>query len=279
MQRYLFTDGENAVQEVESDQALHSLINLTADTAAIRIWVFNTREWISYAAFIKQRPDFIKKEIILTVPEKKYENTLQPVKSRGRLKKAILFVVAAAGIFLVYNFTRIHWVKASPLNISAARPANVPPMDVDSLINDIEYNRGQTLDRSTRNNLRLRNTWPDLVELKLQASRETSSAGTRFSNLIMTIDNSTGNILDNALVKLQLWKNNEVAASDTFRFANIKYDAQLARQLSQEYKGDSISVSFESLQSKGFNFCYSASMKTAQGIMRTGGFAEPSSNG
>lgn len=265
MQRYLFTDGENAVQEVESDQALHSLINLTADTAAIRIWVFNTREWISYAAFIKQRPDFIKKEIILTVPEKKYENTLQPVKSRGRLKKAILFVVAAAGIFLVYNFTRIHWVKASPLNISAARPANVPPMDVDSLINDIEYNRGQTLDRSTRNNLRLRNTWPDLVELKLQASRETSSAGTRFSNLIMTIDNSTGNILDNALVKLQLWKNNEVAASDTFRFANIKYDAQLARQLSQEYKGDSISVSFESLQSKGFNFCYSASMKNRAG--------------
>lgn len=265
MQRYLFTDGESAVQEAESDQALQALINQATDTSAVRIWVFNTREWITYAAFVRNNPGFVQKEIVVPVIEQQYAKPVKTGATKGRIKKIVLFGVAAAGIFLIYNFTKIKWEKAAPLHFTAIRPANVPLMDIDSLINDIEYNRGQTIDRSTRNNLRLRNNWPELIDLKLQASRETSSEGTRFSNLVLTIDNSTGNVLDNALVRLQLWKNNQVAASDTFRFANIKYDAPLARNLIQEYKGDSLSVSFESLQSKGFNFCYAASMKNRAG--------------
>ena len=262
MDKFLFTDGMNGVREVQSQQELQILIESAEQKDKIRIWLFSSNEWISYPAFSKQVPSINKKDkavatVAKTVPVKKSRN--------GWVKKMLYITGAATGIFLVVNFTKIKWEKAEPVNISAARPDNVPEMDMDSLIWEIEDSRGQTIDKNTKNNLRLRNTWPDRIELKLHAEREISNATSRYYNVDIAIDNSTGFNLDNALVKLMVWRNNKVNSSDTLRFTNIRYDKLLTRQITDTYRGDSISVVFESIKAKAFNFCYSAATKNNSG--------------
>lgn len=262
MDKFLFTDGMNSVREVQSQQELQILIESTEQPDKIRIWLFSSNEWISYAEFRKQVPAINKKDkavaaVAKTVPVKKSHN--------GWVKKILYVTGAAAGVFLVVNFTKIKWEKAEPLNISAVRPENVPEMDMDSLIWEIEDSRGQIIDKNTKNNLRLRNTWPNRIELKLHTERETRSAWSRYFNVDISIDNSTGFNLDNAVVKLMVWKNNKVNSTDTLRFTNIRYDKLLTRQLDNTYRGDSISVAFESIKAKAFNFCYSAATKNNSG--------------
>jgi hypothetical protein len=262
MDKFLFTDGTNGVREVQSQQELQILIESAEQPDKIRIWLFSSNEWISYAAFCKQAPAIHKKDkavptVTKTVPVKKSRN--------DRVKKILYITGAAAGVFLVVNFTKINWERAEPVNIPAVRPENVPAMDMDSLIWEIEESRGQTIDKNTKNNLRLRNTWPDRIELKLHAERETSSAGSRYFNVDISIDNSTGFNVDNAVVKLMVWNDSKVNSTDTLHFADIRYDKLLTRQLDHTYRGDSISVLFESIKAKAFNFCYSAATKNNSG--------------
>jgi hypothetical protein len=169
------------------------------------------------------------------------------------------------GILLVYNFTRMTWEHAGILTIAAARPENVPAMDVDSLISDIELKRGQRIDKNTKNNLRLRNTWPDKILLQVAADHDVSNAGKKYYNISVSIDNTTGHTLDKAVVKLNVWKNSAVTTSDTLQFDNLTFSGLVKRELQKEYKGDSLSVAFESVQAKGFNFCYSADKENNSG--------------
>ena len=257
MNKYLFTDGINGVKELQSQEELQTQIGTAEYPDKIRIWIFSSNEWISYAAFQKKYPFVVKKETAVA----SVSTAAIPVRTRRAkqwLKKFLFVSGAAAGVFLIFNFTKMKWTKAAPVNIAAARPGNVPLMDIDSLIMTIEDDRGEFLDRSTRTNLRLRNTWPERIELRLNSERETSSAGSRYFNVDISIDNTTGFTIDEAIVKLSVWKNGKTSSTDTLKFNNIRYDKLSARQLSDTYRGDSIDVSFESIRAKAFNFCYSA---------------------
>ena len=117
------------------------------------------------------------------------------------------------------------------MEVTAATAENVPLMNVDSLVQVIEFARGQKLDRVTATNLRIRNTWPDRMQLKLKSERETSKAGTKFYNVNIFIDNSTGYNIDNAVVELSNWKNEQVIKVDTFHFNFIGYAAPATRKL------------------------------------------------
>ena len=264
MSKYLFTDGINGVKEIQSQEELQTQIGSAPYPEKIRIWIFSSNEWISYTAFQKKYPFAINKEIA-PASFSTLEMTAQSGKGRHWLKKFLIVSAAAAGVFLIFNFTKVKWTKAAPVNITAARPDNVPVMDIDSLIMTIEEDRGTLLDKSTRTNLRLRNGWPDRIELRLQAERETGSAGSRYSNAAISIDNTTGFNLDEAIIKLSVWKNGKLNDTDTLRFNNIQYDKLSSRQLSDTYRGDSIAVSFESVRAKSFNFCYTASVKNNSG--------------
>jgi hypothetical protein len=275
MNKYLFTDGINEVKELQSQEELQTQIGTAPYPDKIRIWIFSSNEWISYAAFSKKYPFSIKREKPATINDnpsatskprlKDAVGPEQPATRSHWLKKFLFVSSAAAGVFLIFNFTKMKWTKAAPLNISAARPANVPLMDIDSLIMTIEDDRGIFIDRSTRTNLRLRNTWPDRIELKLNSERETNNAGSRYFNIDISIDNTTGFNLDEAIVKLSVWKNGKTSNTDTLKFNNIRYDKLSARQLNDSYRGDSIAVSFESIRAKAFNFCYSAAVKNNSG--------------
>jgi hypothetical protein len=267
MEKYLFTDGTNVIREVQSKEELNTLIQSSADPAMVRIWLFNTSEWISLADFNKRSNKFISSERKVAPVIEIKEQVKPPRKFiiRGLLKKALIGIIVAAAILLVYNFTKVTWQKTSPLSIIAERPANNPVTNVDSLIETIEALRGQKLDKITRTNLRIRNTWPDLLQLQLTADRDISREGLRYYNLELSVDNSTGYNIDNAIVKLAVWTNSQISSSDTLRFSNIGYASPARRKIEGVYKGDSISVSFTSVKSKVFNFCYSSDKKSNYG--------------
>jgi len=267
MEKYLFTDGTNVIREVESREELQSLIQTSAEPAKVRIWIFNTNEWVSLADFNKRtyRQNSLVKKTEPVIEDKKPPAPPRRSPIPGYLKKGLIGIVGAAAIFLVYNFTKVTWRKTSPLNITAERPANTPAVNVDSLIETVEALRGQKLDKITRTNLRIRNSWPDLIQLQLTADREISRSGSRYSNAEISVDNSTGYNLDNAIVKLDVWNESEVTGSDTIQFSNISYAALSKRKLESVYRGDSLSVSFISIKSKVFNFCYSSEKKSNYG--------------
>ncbi len=275
MNKFLFTDGTNGVVEVQSLEELEILVDNAIQVDKIKIWLFSSKEWISYATFRKQYPPLarkVKPVVFNDLVDAKNSNAIlrtdykqPPQKKRHWIKKYLFLVAATAGIFLVFNFTKIKWEKAEPLNTSAVRPANVPEMNIDSLIEEIEYTRAQPLDRNTRSNLRLRNTWPERILLQLIAAREMNGSSSRFFNVTVSVDNTTGFNLDNAVVKLSVWNAKRVVHTDTLQFSNIRYDKLAARELGNRYKGDSISIAFESIRAKAFNFCYSASTKNSSG--------------
>lgn len=259
MNKFLFTDGINGVREVKSQEELQRLAESAPQADKIRIWLFSSNEWISYAAFSKLKPAITRQEKPVTERNRNPSTIYrQPVAGTHWLKKFLFICAAAAGIILVFNFTKIKWQESAPVNTSAARPANVPVMDIDSLFAEIENARGQSIDRNTKTNLRLRNTWPERILLQLEADRETNGNSSRYFNVYVSIDNTSGFIVDNAVVELNTWKNNEVSSSDTLVFETINFDKVLKRHLNGTFRGDSISVSFKSIRAKAFNFCYTA---------------------
>ncbi len=264
MEKYLFTDGTSGVKEVQSREELQSLVQQSADPGRVRVWIFDTNEWINYSSFCKQYPFSPPKETKteIVVPR----TAVQRQQAGKRWLKKFLFVAAlVAGALLVFNFTSIKWEKTTPLSVTAQRPANAPLMDMDSLVATIEYTRGKPLDRSTRNNLRLRNTWPERILLQLNAERETSKVGTRHFHVDISIDNTTGLDLDSAIVKLLVWKRDKISRTDTLQFRDIRYDRQLVRRLNDIYRGDSLSLSFQSIRARAFNFCYTADVENNSG--------------
>jgi hypothetical protein len=261
MEKYLFTDGTNVVREVQSKEELHTVIQSSGDPGKIRIWIFSTSEWITCTEFSKRSvAKVIPLKKTAVKEEKKQEPVVTTPKPPRKHTGAIKFFIATltgAAIFLVYNFTRVKWHTASSLQITAARPENSPLVNVDSLVQIIEAARGQKLDKVTTTNLRIRNTWPDRIELKLKTDRDTGQAGTKFYNVEISIDNSTGYNIDNAIVELKEWKNDALNTVDTLHFNNIGYSELSGRKLDAEYRGDSLSISFLSIKARAFNFCYS----------------------
>jgi len=268
MKKYLFTDGTNVVREVQSKEELHSYIQSSGDPGRIRIWIFNTSEWITYDDFTKRSvtKGFPVRKTTINEEKKKEATVVRKLATKDtRLVKLFIAIFTGAAIFLVYNFTRVKWRTIPPLQVTAARPANTPQVNVDSLIQFIETLRGQKLDKVTLTNLRIRNTWPDRIELQLKSDRDTSEAGIKFYHVELSIDNSTGYNIDNAIVELKEWKNNVAARTDTIHFSNIDYTVLANRTMTTEYHGDSLSVSFLSIKAKSFNFCYSSDKESNYG--------------
>lgn len=267
MEKYLFADGTNVIREVRSDEELQSFIQSATEPAKIRIWIFNSSEWISLAEF-NRRKQPLPPQPGRNQPAPPPSPPKQPAgRSRfnAALRSTLTIVAAAAVIALIYNFTRVSWRQTSPLTLQAARPANTPPANVDSLIETIEMLRGQKLDRVTRTNFRIRNTWPELIQLQLTADRDTSREGLRFYHTTLTIDNATGYQIDQAVVRLMQWKDGVAYQTDTLVFSNIPYSTPASRLLAGRMTADSLTLSFASLRAKSFNFCYSIDKKSNYG--------------
>lgn len=274
MQKYLFNDGTNVIKEVHSAEELKSLLRSCSDPTRTRIWVFDTNEWLSYTDFAKAYDfSFIpapgaKKSIQVNISESDEEEGASNWK--GKVKRFFFVLLVIAVALLIYNFTRLKWENAGTINIAASRPSNSPAIDVDSLISIIEMQRGQPLDKITKTNFRIRNTWPDKISLKLTGDKFSNKQQYKYENLELSIDNSTGYNIDNAVVQLNSWKKINadsfvVNSSDTFRFSNIGYVLPMKRKVGDDYKADSLSVSFYSLRSKVFNFCYSSEKESNYG--------------
>lgn len=265
MKKFLFTDGTTGVMEVQGTDELEDLIRQAAHPSRVRIWVYSSNEWISYDAYRKLYPAPLQRSGTTTGAIVSQTLPATSRKKAGGFRKMVYLFGAVAGVLLAVNFTQIKWEKADPVTSTAARPLNMPQMDIDSLIEEVEGARGQSLDRSTRTNLRLRNTWPDRILLQVAAERETNGSSSRFYNVNVSIDNTTGFFIDNAVVRYFVWRNGKIGQTDTLQFQSIRYDKLSKRQAPGRFRGDSISVAFESIRARAFNFCYSASTKNNSG--------------
>lgn len=273
MEKYLFNDGTNVVKEVHSSEELKSLLRSCNDPTRTRIWVFDTNEWVSYSDFAKAYNFSITPVLAMkkVEPPRPVENDESDTPGwRSKVKRFFIVILVVAVALLVYNFTRIKWENEGTVSISASRPVNSPDINVDSLIQVIEFQRGQSLDKVTKTNFRIRNTWPDKISLKLTGDIFSNKLTNKYENLELSVDNSTGYNLDNAVVQLNTWRKVKadsfaVNSADTFRFSNIGYVLPAKRKITDSYKGDSISVSFFSMRSKVFNFCYSSEKQSNYG--------------
>lgn len=252
MDKYLFTDGISGVREVHSREELFSLIQSATITEKARVWLFNSNEWIPAAFFLAKNP----------IPSHKAGNpaghSLPPVsRSRARrFRTPLLMLFIVTGTLLIFTFSSAGWENNGLTQFKAAWPANVPVLDQDSLVAQIEFSRGKTLDKSTRHNLRLRNTWPGQILLQIRSEKETRGSTSRFLQPEIVIDNASGAMIDQAIVALETWGKGRRIAADTLQFSNIRYDRELHRKLPMTFRSDSLSVSFISIRAKSFNFCY-----------------------
>lgn len=271
MEKYLFTDGTSGVKEVQSASELKSLVQASANPDKIRIWKFNTSEWLSFSDFAKSSA-FSLETAVINTEQINTNGTEVFVKRPRRWPKEYLFIIlAVAAGFLLYNFTHIKWEKQGTVELFAQRPDNSPLLDVDSLIAEIENVRGLSLDKITRFNFRLRNTWPEKISLKLSAEKFTNRSTNKYSNIEISMDNATGYDIDNAVAQLNVWKkdggNLKIEQTDTVQFSNIGYVLPEKRELNDSYRGDSLSVSFFSIRARSFNFCYAADKTSNYGNM------------
>ena len=284
MEKYLFTDGTSGVKEVQSADELKTLVQASNDPSKIRIWKFNTSEWVSFADFSKGMDSRLFDLSAATTPGNSVHNNVNGteviVKPRRRWLREFFYIILAVGTgFLLYNFTKIKWEKQGTLELSAQRPGNSPLLDVDSLIAEIENTRGQALDKITHINFRLRNGWPDKISLKLSAELFNNKSTNKYSNIELTLDNSTGYNLDNAVVQLNVWNRDaaiyKINRADTVEFSNIGYALPMKRMLSSSYRGDSMSINFLSIKARSFNFYYSADKESNYGNLNDRWFWNP----
>ncbi len=265
MEKYLFNDGTNGVREVRSKEELDKLIQSAENIAAVRIWVFNTSEWLNYN-------DFKKLYALAVIPARKRvppsaNLPAAPVRSYKWIKRLLLLVVVIGVAALGYIFTREKWVKLAPVSIQASVPENMPVLDIDSLIAVIEKPRKKALDEVTRTNLRIRNSWPDRVRAQVFAQRDSSGRTILFNNLQLSIDNATGYKIDEVVIRLEVWKGGAISREESFAFKNVGYDALTKRDINRSYKGDSLLMVYEKVRSKAFNFCYEEKKKSTSGNM------------
>ena len=256
MDKYLFTDGTNGVREVYSKEELLTLISSAPEPARARIWVFHSNEWISATAFISQQP---KGTFVHTnsSPAVSAELTTIPVQKKKGWTLLGYSLAAIAAALLIFNFTRAGWEPDGSFSNTTLRPVNVPRLDPDSLALVIEWQRGKALDKGTRTNLRIRNNWPDYLQAGLKADKEKKGNTNRISNINISLDNTSGYLIDEAVIRILSWKNGKSSIADTVRFKGIRYDKILNRQLNGSFRADSLSLAFEMIRSKSFNFCYS----------------------
>ena len=256
MDKYLFTDGTNGVREVYSKEELLTLISSAPEPARARIWVFHSNEWISATAFISQQP---KGTFVHTnsSPVVSAELTTIPVQKKKGWTLLGYCLAAITAALLIFNFTRAGWEPNGSFSNTTFRPDDVPRLDPDSLALVIEWQRGKALDKGTRTNLRIRNNWPDYLQASLKADKEKKGNTNRINNINISLDNTTGYQIDEAVIRILSWKNGKSSIADTVRFKGIRYDKILNRQLNDSFRADSLSLEFEMIRAKSFNFCYS----------------------
>jgi hypothetical protein len=276
--KFLFNDGSGSTREVYSEEELNILINNVQQKEKIRIWKFNTSQWITYADYIRERPARPER-FKVPVPDETIalDTGHTPQRSApGKFKKfltTLKIVIISASILgvitlLAFVLLKKEWLDAAPGLVFAERPVNSPPLNTDSLVTIIQQTEFRTLDKLTKTNLRLRNNWPDKIVLSLQyEKRQHANDATlfRFENSAISIENTTGYELDNAVVELKVWKLHQNIRTDTFHFAAVSYVGPSVKYTVKQYEGDSLSVNFQKIRSYGLNFCYSYGLPSVSG--------------
>lgn len=275
--KFLFNDGSGSVREVHSEEELNILINNTSQKQLIRIWLFNSSQWISYNDYLRiQKPSPLKKFQVPLIEEsvatEEQNQTAAPRKITKFLTTVKVVVISAAiiGIATVVAFALMkkEWLEPSSAIVYADRPENSPTINTDSLVAVIQETEFRILEKLTKTNLRLRNNWPDKIVLSLAYSKSQNANDNtrfRFDHTTINLENTTGYDLDNAVVEVKVWRLHQNVLTDTFHFAAVRHAIPAVKDTGKEYQGDSISLNFQKIRSYGLNFCYTYDLPSVSG--------------
>jgi hypothetical protein len=289
--KFLFNDGSGKIRELSSKEELDYYISISPDKQKLKIWLYHSSSWISYEEFLKRaathkspwngKPETVQPAVVI---EKSIAPTPPPpapaIKEKKRHAQTVtkplqlllnicIVLVVAGGVYAALFYSQKEWTDPQFFDTTASRPHNTPPLNADSLIHMIEVKEKRTLDKLTKMNLRLRNNWPEKIVLTLQGQQQThlkNDSIRRFENLQCIVKNFTGYTIDHAVVMLQVWQSGSPKIQDTFRLEQIDHRGDAyTLNISNTYKGDSLTIRFSSIRSFGLNFCYSYEEPTISG--------------
>jgi hypothetical protein len=289
--KFLFNDGSGKIREMSSKEELDYHVSISPDRDKIKIWLYHSSSWISYQEFLKKAPSNwqtlngkaetvkpVQVDILVTETPKSFTSPV--VKEKKQRPPTVtkplqivlnicIVLVVAGGVYAALFYNTKEWTESRIYEAKAVRPANAALVNVDSLIHTIEVKEMRTLDKLTKMNLRLRNNWPEKIVLSLQGQQQKhlkKDSTLRFNELQCIVKNFTGYEIDEAVVSINVWKDGAMKTQDTFRLQHIGYRGEPYTQtISNTYKGDSLTIHFQSIRSFGLNFCYSYEKPTISG--------------
>lgn len=291
--KFLYNDGSGKVREVASKEELDYHLGISPDKSKVRVWLYHSSKWITYEDYLKSASGFktIKEEPPTQIETPKPVKTApvvspfvpSPPPSAHKEKRVrpqtvtkplqfilniCIVLVVAGGVYAALFYNTKEWTEPNSFEVTAARPANSPPVHADSLIQTLEVKEMRTLDKLTKMNLRLRTNWPEKIVCSLQGAQEKhlkKDSIKRFRNLELIVKNFTGYELDDMVVAVEVWKKDEVVKTDTFHITSIGFREPHTQNITNSYKGDSLTVHIGSIRSFGLNFCYSYDKPTISG--------------
>src|SRR5688572_24344992 len=204
--KFLYNDGSGKIREVSSKEELDYYLSISPDKNRVRIWLFHSSSWISYQEYLKavildretsngkretgipaksttpivETPKPVKAEAILSpfitepAPPVKEKIPRPPTVTKPLqiILNICIVLVVAGGVYAALFYNKKEWTEPRSFEVTAARPANTPELNVDSLIQTVEVKELRTLDKLTKMNLSLRNNWPEKIVCSLQGAQE-----------------------------------------------------------------------------------------------------------
>lgn len=288
--KFLFNDGSGKIRELSSKEELDYYISISPDKNKCRIWLYRSSHWIGYEEYLHRaatnrsqwngqhetvKPVPVVEKIAPIAPppppvsREKKPRPSTITKPLQLLLNICIVLVVAGGVYAALFYSTKEWTDPRSFDTVAVRPANTPPLNVDSLIYTIEVKEKRTLDKLTKMNLRLRNNWPEKIVLTLQGQQQVhlkKDSIHRFDNLQCIVKNFTGYTIDHAVVTLTVWRDGSTKTQDTFRLEQIDHRGDpYTLNIHNTYKGDSLTIQFRTIRSFGLNFCYSYEEPTISG--------------
>lgn len=288
--KFLFNDSSGKIRQMSSKEELDYHISISPEKHKVKIWLYHSSSWVSYQEYVKSSivnretvngKGETEKPVQATVTVKTFTPAPPPIVKERKprpptvtkplqiLLNICIVMVVAGGVYAALFYNKREWTEPKSFETITIRPPNAQSVNTDSVIHTIEVKEMRTLDKLTKMNLRLRNNWADKIVLTLQGQQEIhlkKDSILRFTKLQCIVKNFSGYEIDQAVVSINVWKDGVVKTQDTFRLQQIGYRGEPYTQtISNTYKGDSLTIHFQSVRSFGLNFCYSYEEPTISG--------------
>ena len=171
----MYNDGSGKIREVSSKEELDYYLSISPDKNKVKIWLYHSSSWVSYQDYLKSignrqwaidkvetakpvadSPKQVKEETILNPyitepapPPVKEKITRPPTVTKPLqiILNICIVLVVAGGVYAALFYNTKEWTDPRRFETKAPRPANMPDLNMDSLIQIVEGKDKRTQDK------------------------------------------------------------------------------------------------------------------------------------